>query len=107
MSLFDLIAHDLRNSFRTEPDFAPYTAEVPAQSIYEQNPPLNRLRGPAKKAARDSMRMNFRIPDAAPTEKVNRMIWASVRGWDVPYPAAKRGAFLPSAPDGDEDDDRR
>lgn len=105
MSLFDLIANDLRNSFQAKPDFAPYTAEVPKQSIYEANPKLSALRGPARKAAQESMRMNFREPDMAPTAKVNRMIWASVRGWDAPYPAAKRGAFLPAGPDDDDDDD--
>jgi YVTN family beta-propeller protein len=104
MSLFDLIANDLRNSFQTTPDFTPYTAETPQQSIYEANPRLNALRGQARKAARESLSMNFRDPDSAPTAKVNRMIWASVRGWDAPYPAAKRGAFLPAGPDDDDDD---
>lgn len=105
MSLFDLIANDMRNSFQATPEFAAYTAEMPKQSIYEVNPKLTALTGPARKAARESMRMNFRDPDSAPTAKVNRMIWASVKGWDAPYPAAKRGAFLPFAPDIDDDDD--
>lgn len=104
MSLFDLIANDLRNGFQATPEFAPYTAEIPKQSIYEANPQLSALRGQARKAARESLRMNFRDPDSAPTAKVNRMIWASVRGWDAPYPAAKRGAFLPVGPDDDDDD---
>jgi YVTN family beta-propeller protein len=107
LSLFDLIANDLRNSFQATPDFTPYTSETPKQSIYEVNPRLSSLRGQARKAARESMSMNFRDPDSAPTAKVNRMIWASVRGWDAPYPAAKRGAFLPAGPDDDDDDDDR
>lgn len=105
MTLFDLIANDMRNSFQTTPDYTPYKAEAPRQSIYEANPKLNALNGPALKAARESMRMNFREPDVASTGKVNRMIWASVRGWNAPYPAAKRGAFLPSAPSDPEDED--
>ncbi len=105
MSLFDLIANDLRNSFQLTPDYRPYTAEVPKQSIYDVNPKVSALRGPARKAAEESARMNFLIPDAAPTEKVNRMIWASVRGWETPYPVARRGAFLPAGPT--EDDDER
>lgn len=105
MSLFDLIAYDMRNSFQQTPDFTPYTAEIPEQSIYEVNPRLNALSAKARKAARESMRMNFRDPDAAPTAKVNRMIWASVRGWDAPYPAAKRGMFRPFGPEEDDDDD--
>lgn len=110
MNLFDLIANDMRNSFQTTPDYTPYSAETPKQSIYELNPKLSALRGEARQAARASRRMNFAEPDAAPTAKVNRMIWASVRGWDAPYPIARQGAFLPAAaPDDDdeEDDDDR
>jgi YVTN family beta-propeller protein len=106
MSLFDLIASDMRNSFQMTPDLTPYTAEVPKQSIYEANPKLNALRGPARKAAEESMRMNFAVPDAAPTEKLNRIIWASARGWKEPYPAAKRGVFLPAGPEEDDADER-
>jgi len=105
MSLFDLIANDMRNSFQKEPVFTPYTVEVPQQSIYEANPKLNALKGQARKAALEAMSMNFRDPDSAPTAKVNRMIWASVRGWEAPFPAAKRGAFLPAGPDDDDDGD--
>jgi YVTN family beta-propeller protein len=107
MSLFDLIANDMRNSFQTKPDYAPYTAETPRQSIYEVNPEVNALRGPARRAALASAKMNFLIPDAAPAQKVNRMIWASVRGWTSPYPASKKGAFLPAGPGGDDDPDDR
>ena len=105
MSLFDLIANDMRNAFQSTPVLTPYTAEIPKQSIYEANPALRGLRGKARQAAEASLRMNFRDPDSAPTGKVNRMIWASVRGWDAPYPAAKRGAFLPFGPEDDDDDD--
>lgn len=110
MNLFDLIAYDMRNSFQATPDYTPYTAQTPSQSIYEANPKLSALRGEARQAALASMRMNFAEPDAAPTARVNHMIWASVRGWDAPYPLARQGAFLPAAPpdeDGDEDEDDR
>lgn len=105
MSLFDLIANDMRNSFQTKPDYAPYTSETPRQSIYEVNPEVKALRGAARRAAIASAKMNFLIPDAAPEEMVNRMIWASVRGWTVPYPANKKGVFLPAG--SGDDDDRR
>jgi YVTN family beta-propeller protein len=105
MTLFDLIANDMRASFQEEPDYTPYTAETPKQSIYELNPKLTALTGRARRAAEEAARMNFREPDQAPWDRLNRMIWASVRGWDTPYPILKQGAFLPSAPDGDDDDD--
>lgn len=105
MGLFDLIANDLRNAFETTPDYTPYTAQVPRQSIYETNPPVKALHGAARTAAIESLKMDFTDPDAAPTGKVNRFIWATFNGFHVPYPAAKQGAFLPPAPDDHDDDD--
>lgn len=108
MSLFDLIATDMRNSFQNTPDLTPYTAEVPMQSIYELNAEKKSLSGQARKAAEDSARMNFQVPDAAPSDKLNRIIWASGKGWDVPYPESKKGVFLPAGVgDGDGDHEKR
>ncbi len=104
MSLFDLIANDLRASFRDEPDFTPYAALQPAQSLDELNPPAKALRGKAKQAAAASGRMRFDVPDAAPTEQLNRIVWHQVRGWDVPYPEIKRAVFAPLSVDIDDDD---
>jgi len=97
LSLFDLIANDMRNGFQDEPDFTPYEAVVPQQSLFEVNPPLATLRGPAREAAVASMRMRFDVPDAAPSERLNRILWHQIRGWKVPYPGVKRAAFAPLA----------
>jgi len=107
MTLYDLIANDMRAAFQDTPDDTPYTAETPKQSIYELNPKTAALAGEARRAAQQSARMNFREPDEAPWDRLNRIIWGSVRGWEVPYPIAKNGAFLPSVPAEDDDDDRR
>jgi hypothetical protein len=104
MSLFDLIAHDMRESFTNSPDFAGYTAVQPRQSLFELNPPLKALRGPARDAAIASAKMHFEIPDAAPTEKLNRILWHSVRGWQTPYPGARQAVFAPLSLDIDDDD---
>lgn len=106
MSLFDLIAHDMRNSFTDTPDLGPYQAETPKQSLFEQNPKLQALRGKAREAARDSMRMRFEVPDAAPTERLNRILWHQVRGWNTAYPGARNAVFAPLSLDL-EDDERR
>jgi YVTN family beta-propeller protein len=95
LSLFDLIANEMRNSFQAEPDFTPYAAVEPKQSLFELNPPLSSLRGAARKAAAASAKMRFEIPDAAPVEKLNRIVWGSVRGWTTPYPGARQAAFSP------------
>jgi hypothetical protein len=80
LSLFDMIANDMQASFQNTPVFDPYEHVTPKQSLFEANPPLAALRGPARKDALDSMRMRWDIPDAAPTERLNRILWRQVRG---------------------------
>ncbi|MGV3518667.1 bifunctional YncE family protein/alkaline phosphatase family protein [Luteitalea sp.] len=105
MSLFDLIATDMRASFTTTLDLTPYTAVQPAQSLFAQNPALTAMRGPLRRAAEQTLRMRFDVPDAAPTALLNRITWGLVRGWDVPYPGVRQAVFTPMA--GDLDDDER
>ena len=102
LSLFDLIANDMRNSFQSAPDFTPYTAQAPRQSLVELNPPLKALKGPARDAALASMKMNFTLPDAAPTDTLNQILWHDARGWRTPYPRAGQAVFAPYAIDLDD-----
>jgi YVTN family beta-propeller protein len=102
LSVFDLIANDMRNSFQSVPDFTPYAAVTPKQSLEELNPPLNTLKGPARQAALASMKMNFNLPDAAPTEKLNRILWRQARGWRTPYPRTGQAVFAPYSVDLDD-----
>lgn len=104
MSLFDLIANDLRASFRDVADFTPYTSVVPPQSIDDVNPLATMLKGEAKKAALASAKMNFDVPDAAPTDRLNKILWHDARGWAVAYPGVKQAAFAPLSLDLDDDD---
>ena len=111
LSMFDLVATDMRASFigpNDKPDFRPYTALVPLQSLYETNPKATSIRGPdaaaRRAAAQASARMNFKDPDAAPTDKLNRILWGDARGWTTPYPAVKQSLFFPMAVDVDDDE---
>ncbi|MCW5963636.1 MAG: bifunctional YncE family protein/alkaline phosphatase family protein [Bryobacterales bacterium] len=104
LSLFDLIATDMRNSFTDTPDFTPYEARKPEQDLLAVNPPLSALSGPAREAAEASLRMRFDVPDAAPTDKLNRILWHDVRGWDTPYPGVRQAAFAPLSSDVDDED---
>jgi len=104
MSLFDLIANDMRASFTNTPDFSPYSAAGPKQSLFDLNPPLNALRGEERQAAVDSMRMRFDVPDAVPTERLNRIVWHNARGWKTPYPGSRQGVFAPLSMDLDDDE---
>ena len=111
MSLFDLVATDMRASFidpNDKPDFTPYSVRMPKQSLYETNVKVGEIKGadaPARRAAAlASARMNFQDPDSAPTEKLNRILWGDAKGWSVPYPVVQRSLFFPLAVDIDDDD---
>ena len=102
MSAFDLVATDMRASFLgagEQPDLTPYTALVPKQSLHELNQRVGEITGPhaaeRRLAARSSARMRFDIPDAAPSERLNRILWHDARGWRTPYPAVKQSLFFP------------
>ncbi|MDO8794495.1 MAG: alkaline phosphatase family protein [Vicinamibacterales bacterium] len=103
MSLFDLIATDMRASFTTTADVRPYAAVEPQQSLFERNPVLSAMKGPLRDAAEATMRMRFDVPDAAPTETLNRIVWGMVKGWDRPYPPVQRAVFAPMSIDLDDD----
>jgi hypothetical protein len=104
LSLFNLIANDMRASFTDTPNLAPHTAIIPKQELTELNPPLSALTGPPKAAAMASARMNFSVPDAVPTAELNRIVWHTVKGWSTPYPGVKQAAFSPfQLDDGDDD----
>ncbi|MFL5619302.1 MAG: bifunctional YncE family protein/alkaline phosphatase family protein [Gemmatimonadaceae bacterium] len=113
MSAFDLVATDMRASFLgpgAQPDLTPYTAIVPAQSLHEVNQRVGEITGPhaaeRRVAARASARMRFDVPDAAPSERLNRLLWHDARGWKTPYPAVKQSLFFPmSISIADEDRD--
>ncbi len=90
MSIFDLIATDMRNSFQSKPDYTPYVAIEPQYSIYQVNPPLSSLKGPAREAAIACMHMNFREPDDVPTDILNAILWHDAMGWNTSVPVIRR-----------------
>ena len=111
LSMFDLVATDMRASFidpDETPNFTSYTAVVPKQSLYERNQEVGAITGPhaadRRRAARASARMNFAEPDAAPSELLNRILWHDARGWDTPYPAIQRAVFFPLSRDLEDDE---
>jgi hypothetical protein len=104
LSLFDLIANDMRASFTAAPDFTAYQAAQPKQSLFETNPPAQALRGEERKAALASVKMKWHLPDAAPSDRLNRILWAAIKGWNVPYPGVKQAVFAPLTIDLDDDE---
>jgi hypothetical protein len=106
MSLFDLIAADMRASFTDKPDFTPFSLAEPKHDLFEINPPLKALRGAARRDAEASSKMEWNLPDRAPAGKLNRILWADAKGYAVKYPALVRSIFAPLALDLDDDDPR-
>ena len=102
LTLFDLIATEMRASFTDTPDFSGYAAVQPKQSLDEVNPPLSALSGEALRAAMDSQNMFFDTPDAAPADRLNRILWGQIKGWNAPYPEARRPVFSPLSADLDD-----
>jgi hypothetical protein len=114
MSIFDLVATDMRASFAAageSPDLTPYSAVAPMQSLLEVNRSTGSIRGKfaeqRRLAARASARMRFDAPDEAPTGILNRILWHDARGWGTAYPAVNRALFLPMAVSIDDEDRRR
>jgi hypothetical protein len=78
---------------------------MPKQSIYEVNPQLKSLRGVARRDAIASSRMNWQLPDAAPSEILNRILWRDAKGVNAAYPAARSPTLLLQDADDKQDND--
>jgi DNA-binding beta-propeller fold protein YncE len=111
LSLFDLVATDMRASFiepGQQPTYTPFSAVVPRQRIDETNARVSQIRGPdaaaRKRAALASQRMSFDGPDEAPSDLLNRILWHDARGWRTPYPGVKRSLFFPMSRDLGDDE---
>jgi len=48
--------------------------------------------------------MDFNLPDDVPSQTLNRILWHEARGWQVPYPEVRQGAFVPFATPAGEDE---
>jgi DNA-binding beta-propeller fold protein YncE len=111
LSLFDLVATDMRASFIAPgelPDFTPFTAVAPRQRLDETNARVSEIRGrdaaARRRAAIASSHMRFDGPDEAPSDALNRILWHDARGWRAAYPRVKQSLFFPMSHDIADDD---
>jgi DNA-binding beta-propeller fold protein YncE len=89
MTQHDAAAPPMVNSFMAQPDLSTFTA-VPARTdLMTRNPPNGY-------GATASAAMDFSDYDRVDEDLLNRILWHSIKGVDVPYPAPKRSA-LPTA----------
>jgi hypothetical protein len=106
LSLFDLVATDMRASFiqpGEQPDYTPFTAQTPRQPLDQTNARVSEIHGAdaaaRRRAATASARMRFDGPDEAPSDALNRILWHNARGWRTPYPGVRQSLFFPMSRD--------
>jgi len=88
MNQLDLMATAMRECFQSEPDMTPYTAKKNNIPPDELNPSLNKTSGLQRRLAQQSLQLDFSDADRVDEETLNRILWHSVKGYDVPYPKA-------------------
>jgi hypothetical protein len=73
----------------------------------EQKPVSPEISEAVQKMAEESAAMNFEVADKAPAERLNEIIWASVKGVESKQPPTPRGAkaLRGLAEEEDEDDE--
>ena len=87
LSHFDYYGRPLREIWSASPNLEPYRALTPAVSLDEKNPA-------ATKEARDSELLELHIEDAANEALFNQILWATIKGRDIPYPRSRRISAL-------------
>ncbi|GGJ63795.1 bifunctional YncE family protein/alkaline phosphatase family protein [Streptomyces brasiliensis] len=95
LTQFDAAATPMTASFTNKPDYTPYAAITPTQSLDEQNTATAPM-------AAQSSKMDFSGADRAPEQELNKAIWQSVKGADSTMPAPKH-EVIPNVPDKDDD----
>ncbi|MEV7239429.1 glutaminyl-peptide cyclotransferase [Streptomyces sp. NPDC051020] len=82
LTQYDAAATPMTESFTDKPDFEPFTATTPSQSLDQLNPANAPM-------AAQSAKMNFSDVDQVPEDISNEAIWKSVKGADSTMPAPR------------------
>jgi hypothetical protein len=87
LTRFDAIASPLTDCFTDTPNLSPYKAEANRIALDEMNKPLKQTTGRERFFAEKSMTLDLGEVDSADWYWLNRIHWASTKGWDTPYPS--------------------
>ena len=79
-------ARTMSSVFTDAADSSGYTHLIPKVALDEMNPNLQTLTGRRLWAARKSLAMNWKHPDEAPQDVLNRILWWDSKGYNTPYP---------------------
>ena len=86
MTVFDAAARPMFAALQSAPDWTPFTAEKPRIPLDARNPA-----GTA--AARRTAAMDFDEEDRIDDDELNAILWAAIKGPDVPAPVPVRSRF--------------
>jgi len=86
MNQFDLAAEPMVDCFTDKPDYTPFIALPNNVPLDELNPPLESLSEEPLHWAKMSMIQDLDDVDRIDEDTFNRIIWHSVKGYDIPYP---------------------
>jgi hypothetical protein len=86
MTMFDAAARPMFASFQNNADLTPYTAEKARIPLDTKNPA-------ATAAARQTAEMDFSEADRIDDDDLNAILWATIKGPNVPVPAPVRSRF--------------
>ena len=87
MNQFDASAVPMSDCFTDVADLTPFVAVPNIVPLDEMNPEAKTAMSPQQ--YRDmlaSNKMNFSVPDKAPEDALNRILWRAMRGESAPYP---------------------
>ncbi len=105
MNQFDASATPMFDCFQDDPDGTAFDFVPNRIPLDRLNAPAHALSDPILRAdAFASMAMDFALPDRAPEDELNRILWRAMRGTQEPYP---EWAITKLFGDDDDDDDRR
>jgi putative heme degradation protein len=82
MSQFDHYGEPLRDIWRDAPDLSAYTALVPSVPLDESTPARS-------VGTRESSHLDFSAEDRINDDQFNRVLWAAIKGAEVPYPGGR------------------
>ena len=91
MNQMDALAPLMSACFQPTPDLRPYSSLPNATPLGQQNPKKEALSPTDRRLAEQSAGIDFRGPDRADEETLNRILWANARG-KAAYPARFVGA---------------
>lgn len=109
LGLNDELAESMDEVFTTEPDFTPYDYVIPGEllkapvdpSLVPERDNRSIKRTEATPSHRDSAwwaeatkSLDFNSPDSEDTDVFNRILWAGIKGDEVPYPIVRTGEDL-------------